>query len=141
MSIHSKARRDARRKKSRGAARPVAARPLDEHAHLVDGQGRIFGGAGLRGEEWLMVLGGKVVTGTDSAAMMLAMLRHVATLREAAGDTVRLSYSTHLGEAATAEAAAEGKTLDEYLAQLDDEREERKLEGDAGAGTHGIAEH
>ena len=36
---------------------------------------------------------------------------------------------------------AEGKTLDEYLAQLDDEREERKLEGDAGAGTHGIAEH
>ena len=131
MSIHSKARRDARRKKSR-TPRPGPARPLAEHAHLVDGQGRIFGGAGLRGEEWLMVLGGKVVTATDSAAMMLAMLKHVAALREAAGDTVRLTYSTHLGEVATAEAAAEGRTLDEYLAQLDAEREERKREPGTG---------
>ena len=131
MSIHSKARRDARRKKSR-TPRPGPPRPLAEHAHLVDGQGRIFGGAGLRGEEWLMVLGGKVVTATDSAAMMLAMLKHVAALREAAGDTVRLTYSTHLGEVATAEAAAEGRTLDEYLAQLDAEREERKREPGTG---------
>ena len=128
MSIHSKARRDARRKKSR-TPRPGPARPLAEHAHLVDG---IFGGAALRGEEWLMVLGGKVVTATDSAAMMLAMLKHVAALREAAGDTVRLTYSTHLGEVATAEAAAEGRTLDEYLAQLDAEREERKRESGTG---------
>ena len=131
MSIHSKARRDARRKKSR-TPRPGPARPLAEHAHLVDGHGTIFGGAALRGEEWLMVLGGKVVTGTDSAAMMLAMLKHVAALREAAGDTVRLTYSTHLGEVATAEAAAEGRTLDEYLAQLDAEREERKRESGTG---------
>ena len=67
-----------------------------------------------------------------SAAMMLAMLKHVAALRAAAGDTVRLTYSTHLGEVATAEAAAEGRTLDEYLAQLDAEREERKREPGTG---------
>ena len=134
MSIHSKAKRDARKKKAKSAARSASPRPLAEHAHLTDGSGRIFGGAALRGQEWLMVLGGKVVTGTDSAAMMLAMLRHVASLREAAGDTVRLSHSTQLGDAATAEAAALGKTLDEYLAELDAEREERALEGDAAAG-------
>ena len=124
MSIQSKAKRDARKKKAK-SSRPGPARPLAEHAHLVDGSGRLFGGAALRGDEWLMVLGGKVVTGTDSAAMMLAMLKHVASLREAAGDTVRLSYSTQLGDAATAEATAVGKTLDEYLAELDAEREER----------------
>lgn len=134
MSIHSKAKRDARRKKAKAAARP--ARPLAEHAHLIDAHGRIFGGAALRGQEWLMMLGGKAVTGTDSAAMMLAMLKHVAGLREAAGDTVRLSVSTQLSDAATAEAAALGKTLDEYLAELDAEREERAAEkgGDAGDG-------
>ena len=123
MSIGSKARRDARRKK---AAKAGPARPLVEHAHLVDGRGGVFGGAGLRGKEWVLVLGGKPAARTDSAAMVLAMLQHVAALRDGAGDAVRLSFSTQLRDAATAEAAAEGKTLDEYLAQLEAERAERE---------------
>jgi hypothetical protein len=122
MSIGSKARRDARRKK---AAKAGPARPLVEHAHLVDGRGGVFGGAGLRGKEWVLVLGGKPAARTDSAAMVLAMLKHVAELKETAGDAVRLSYSTQLRDAATAEASAEGKTLDEFLAQLEAERAER----------------
>jgi hypothetical protein len=122
MSIHSKAKRDARRKKT---AKAAPARPLVEHAHLVDGRGGVFGGAVQRGREWVLVLGGKPAARTDSAAMVLAMLTHVAALRETAGDAVRLSYSTQLRDAATAEAAAEGKTLDDYLAQLEAERAER----------------
>ena len=48
MSIHSKGRRDARKKKAKSAARARPARPMTEHAHLLDGEGRVFGGAALR---------------------------------------------------------------------------------------------
>jgi hypothetical protein len=122
MSIGSKAKRDARKKK---AAKSAPARPPAEHAHLVDGRGVVFGGAVRRAQEWVLVIGGKPAARTDSAAMVLAMLKHVAELKETAGDAVRLSYSTQLRDAATAEASAEGKTLDEFLAQLEAERAER----------------
>ena len=125
MSIHSKGRRDARKKKAKSAARAHPARPMTEHAHLLDGEGRVFGGAALRGEEWVVVLGGKPAAATDSAAMAIALLRHVAALREAAGDAVKLTCSTWLQETATSEARAEGKTLEEYLAMLEAERVER----------------
>lgn len=130
MSIGSKAKRDARRKK---AAKAGPARPLAEHAHLVDGRGAVFGGAVARGKEWVLVLGGQPAARTDSAAMVLAMLAHVARLRDAAGDAVRLSYSTQLRDAATAEAQAEGRTLDEYLAQLEAERAERDAAAESNA--------
>ncbi len=73
----------------------------------------------------MMVMGGKVITGTDSAGMAIAMLKHVAALRESAGLPVSLSYSTQLRDAATVEAEAVGKTLDEYLDVLEQERIER----------------
>ena len=133
MSIRSKAKRDARRKKAASASRTRLARPMQEHAHLIDGEGRIFGGAGLHGQQWAIVLGGKVVARTESAAMTIAMLKHVAGLQESHGE-VRLSYSTQLSEAATAEAAAEGKTLDEFLAQLEAERQERNAPADGEPG-------
>ncbi|KFN48725.1 hypothetical protein [Arenimonas composti] len=125
MSIHSKSRRDARRKNAKSAP---AQRPPTEHAHLVDGRGAVFGGAVCRAGAWVLVLGGKPAARTDSAAMVLAMLKHVASLREGAGDAVRLTLSTQLRDAATTEAAEDGKTLDEYLAQLAAEREERLAE-------------
>ena len=131
MSIQSKARRDARKKTAKAASRARPPLPLAEHAHLLDGDGRVFGGAVLRGEEWVVVLGGKPAAKTDSAAMVIAMLKHVAALREAAGDQVRLDYSTHLQAAATAEAEAEGRTLDDYLAMLEAERAERDAGDDA----------
>jgi hypothetical protein len=125
MSVRSKAKRDARKKKSKMPRTSVPSHALVEHAHLIDGQGKVLGGAGLRGEEWVLVLGGKVMAGTDSAAMVLAMLKHVARLQEHSGASVRLDYSTHLRDSATAEAVAEGKSLDEYLALLEAEREDR----------------
>lgn len=124
MSTRSKAKRDARKKKLKGASRGAPARQITEHAHLVV-DGKIVGGAGLRDSEWALVLGGKVMAATESAAMILAMLKHVATLQEQTGQAVQLNYSTQLRDAATAEAEAEGKTLDEYLAVLEAEREER----------------
>src|SRR6478735_6253903 len=125
MSIRSKAKRDARKKRQRSPVRAGAARAIEEHAHLLDERGSIFGGAGRRGSEWVLVLGGKVATATDSPAMILAMLKHVAELRESAGGGVQLNYSNQLRDAATAEAEAEGKTLEEFLAMLEAERLER----------------
>jgi hypothetical protein len=124
MSTRSKAKRDARKKKSKGISRGAPSRQIVEHAHLIVGE-KIVGGAGLRGSEWVLVLGRDVVAGTDSAAMIMAMLKHVAALQEQTGETVGLTYSTHLRNAATAEAEAEGKTLEAYLAELEAEREER----------------
>ena len=125
MSIRSKAKRDARKKKQRSPARAGAARAIKEHAHLLDEHGNVFGGAGRRGAEWVLVLGGKVATATESPAMILAMLKHVSGLREAAGGGVQLNYSNQLRDAATAEAESQGKTLEEFLAMLEAERDER----------------
>ena len=61
----------------------------------------------------------------NSAAMILAMLKHTASVRESEGVSVRLTYSTTLKTAATQEAEAEGKTLDAYLEVLEAERIER----------------
>ena len=123
MSMHSKAKRDARKKKSKGVSRGAPLRQIVEHAHLIVDQ-KIVGGAGLRGGEWVLVLGGKVMAATESAAMLLAMLKRVATLQEETGQTVELSYSTQLRDAATVEAEAAGKSLEAYLAELEAEREE-----------------
>jgi len=135
MSIRSKAKRDARKKKQRSPGRAGAARPIEEHAHLLDEHGNVFAGAGRRGSEWVLVLGGKVATATDSPAMIIAMLKHVAGLREAAGGGVQLNYSTQLRDAATAEAEREGKTLDKLLAMLEAERDERSADAQESDAT------
>lgn len=133
MSIRSKAKRDARKKQSKGVSRGAPSRPIVEHAHLLVDR-NIVGGAGRRGSEWVLVLGREVVAATESAAMILAMLKRVASLQEATGQTVELNYSTQLRDAATAEAEAEGKSLDDYLVELEAEREERANDAGQGAG-------
>ena len=60
------------------------------------------------------------------------MLKHVAELRENAGGGVQLNYSNQLRDAATAEAEAEGKTLEEFLAMLEAERLERSNDAPEG---------
>ena len=96
MSKQSKAKRDARKKKE--PARPIRrlGSTLRPHARLVDAAGEVFGGAGFRDGEWLMVLAGQVVARTESAAMMIAMLRHAATVLEAPGRTIALNCSPTL---------------------------------------------
>ncbi len=125
MSIRSKAKRDANKKKRPKLGAGRAAPVLRPHAEILDGEGNIVGGAGLRSGEWVMVMNGQEVAATDSPAMILAMLTHAATTREEAGLQVELRYSTELRDAATVEAASEGKTLEQYLAMLEAERVER----------------
>ncbi|HEY2346389.1 MAG TPA: hypothetical protein VGH80_10960 [Xanthomonadaceae bacterium] len=125
MSIHSKARRDARKKKQGKQRRGAAARTIEPHATLHDGGGALLAGAGRRGNEWVIVLDGKVVAGTESPAMTMAMLRHMASVRESEGLPVRLAYSTQLKSLASLEATRQGKTLAELLSALETERLER----------------
>lgn len=125
MSRNSKARRHARRKKE--PKRPIRrlGAPLQPHAQLETGDGNTVGGAGWRDGEWLTVLGGQVVARTQSAAMTLAVLRHIVALQEQAGLAVKLTYSPTMETVATREAAAAGTSLEEYLQMLEQERAER----------------
>ncbi len=125
MSRDSKARRDARRKKE--PRRPIRrlGGALQPHAQLETGDGNTVGGAGWRDGEWLTVLGGQVAARTPSAALTLAMLRHVVAVQGQAGTELRLTISPALETAATREAAAEGRSLEEHLHVLEQERLER----------------
>ena len=123
MSKLSKSRRDARRKSMPARpSRPDAARV---HAQLRDGSGRVLAGAALREGEWSMVLAGRVVATTESAAMVLAMLHHTAAVQARGGVRTELAMTRTLEAAATAEAADAGHTLDEHLAWLEAERQTR----------------
>lgn len=95
------------------------------HAQLRDGDGLVVAGATLEDGEWTMVLGGRAVATTASAAMLLAMLRHTAAVQGAKGVRTRLAVSKALDAAANAEAAAEGRTLAAHLDWLEAERRTR----------------
>lgn len=101
-----------------------AGRSMPAHAHLVDAIEGVVGGVALRGDEWAVVLHGRVVAATESAGLAIAMLRHTASLLVKAGRPVRVDVADVLRERATEEGAAAGKTLDDYLAYLEAERAE-----------------
>ncbi|WP_206860172.1 hypothetical protein [Lysobacter changpingensis] len=125
MSRNSKAKRDARKKKEPGRPIRRLGAALQPHAQLLDADDAAIGGVGWRDGEWLLVLGGQVAARSDSAAMALAMLRHVVAVQERAGRELRLEASPPLLNAAAREAAAVGLTLEEHLAALEQERMER----------------
>ncbi|MDG2517082.1 hypothetical protein [Lysobacter soli] len=126
MSRNSKAKRDARKKKE--PSRPIRrlGDALQPHAQLLDADDAAIGGVGWRDGEWLLVLGSQVVARSDSAAMALAMLRHVVAVQERNGRELRLEASAPLLNAAGREAAALGRSLEEHLAALEQERVERE---------------
>lgn len=132
MSRNSKVRRDARRKKEPKRAIRRLGGALQPHAQLEDAAGNSVGGAGFRDGQWLTVLGGQVVARTPSAAMTLAMLRHLATLQVAGGTALKLTHSPAMEAVASREAAEAGMSLEDYLAALEQERQERSMQ-DAGA--------
>lgn len=134
MSRNSKARRDARRKKE--PRRPIRrlGSQLQPHAQLEMADGNTIGGAGFRDGEWLTVLGSRVVARTQSAAMTLAVLRHLVALQEQAGHAVRLTYSPAMEAVATREAGVAGKSLEDYLQELEHERAQRDAVGEAEDG-------
>lgn len=126
MSRNSKAKRDTRKKKE--PSRPIRrlGDALQPHAQLLDADDVSIGGVGWRDGEWLLVLGSQVAARSDSAAMALAMLRHVVAVQERNGRELRLEASAPLLNAAGREAAALGRTLEEHLAALEQERVERE---------------
>ena len=139
MSRNSKARRDARKKKE--PKRPIRrlGSQLQPHAQLETADGNTIGGAGFRDGEWFTVLGGQVVARTQSAAMTLAMLRHIVAVQAQAGQVVKLTHSPAMETVATREAAAEGHSLEEYLLLLERERAERTTaspDDSSGETTH-----
>lgn len=106
---------------------------MPAHARLLDGTDGVMGGIALRGDEWVVVLQGRVVAATESAGLAIAMLRHTSTLLAGAGHAVRVKTSETLRVRATEEGAAAGKSLDDYLAYLEAERAELARERE-GAG-------
>ena len=97
---------------------------------------------GLQGTEWLLSVGGQTMGGGDNPVPMLAMLMHLQKMQQQEGNTVTLEYSTQLTQFVADLAADEGKTPDEYLAQLatefensgDGEEEETSPEAEASEG-------
>lgn len=131
MSRHSKLKRQARLKREGGRPIRRLGAPLQPHATLTDEAGNVVGGGGLRDREWVMLLGGQVVTSTESPALLVAVLRHTqSVLREERA--LRLEVSPTLLAAATEEAQAHGHTLDAYIALLEQERAERDADTPVG---------
>lgn len=107
-------------------------RSMPAHAHLRDDQGHVLGGIALRGEDWLVVVEGRVAAATESAGLAIAMLKHTASLLKRAGRAVTVDTSEMLRERATREGEAAGQSLDEYLDFLEAERAERARERGMG---------
>ena len=121
MSIQSKAKRDANRKKAARERRTVDAprSAIEAHAELRDSAGALLGGIARQHGEWVLGLDGQMVGGSGSAATILAMLKRAATMHERAGNRVVLKFSDALRDAAQSEAGAQGLSFDEFEARLE----------------------
>lgn len=127
----SKPPRHPRKRPGTGGARDA----MPVHARLVDSAGDVVGGVARREEDWVAVIGGRVVATTESAGLAIAMLRHTATLLAGAGRPVRIDVADTLRDAATAEGLLVGKPLEDYLAFLETERAELAREKSGGPPT------
>ncbi|QWP75259.1 hypothetical protein J5226_16710 [Lysobacter sp. K5869] len=122
MSINSKARRDAKKRKLERArtAAPVAAN-IEPHAELRDADGRLLGGIVRRDGEWTLGLGGRIVGGSESAARVLALLERAAALHRRDGAQVSLGCSSALRTAADRELAERGVSFEQFREELEKE--------------------
>lgn len=109
---------------------------MQVHAQLKSADDRVLAGAIFDAGEWTLMLGGEPVANTPSAAMLIAMLRHIAASRRAQGMTTSLSVSKALDAAAAAEAQAQGRTLVEHLDWLEAERRSRNESPPPAPTTH-----
>ena len=120
MSIQSKARRDARRRKEqREHNRARAGAPaIEPHAELRDRERRLLAGIVRRDGEWVLGMDGRIAGHSESAAQVLALIMQAGELHERKGTPVRLMYSDALRDAAQAEAKEKGQTFEEFKAEL-----------------------
>lgn len=124
MSIQSKARRDARKRKAAKAANAPAApaQPaIEPHADLRDADGTLLGGIVRREGEWTLGLGGRIAGTSESPARVLALLQRARDHYVREGRTVQLKVSPALAEAVRADVDAQGTSFDAYKAALDAE--------------------
>ena len=124
MSINSKVRRDARKRrmeKLRNAPPAAGAVAIEPHAELRDEAGQLLGGIVRRDGEWTLGLGGRIVGGSDSAARVLAMLKRAAVLHERDGASIQLTCSPALSAAAQREVSEQGLSFEQYQSRLEEE--------------------
>jgi hypothetical protein len=136
VSRNSKAKRDQRKKKQpkRPFARLGGEQPVVNHAVLQDADGHVVAAIGQQSAgEWVLGIGGQTMGSADNPVPMLAMLKHLANVQEKEGKTVNLHYSEQLQQMIDDLAADEGKTAEEYLAQLVSEFEGGEEEDEAAS--------
>lgn len=123
MSIQSKARRDARkRKEQRERNRSRAGAPaIEPHAELRDLEGQLLAGIVRQAGVWVLGMDGRIVGSSDSAAQVLMLIRRAQRLHDDKGIPVKLVYSDALRDDAELEAAVHGKSLADYETQLEEE--------------------
>ena len=123
MSIQSKARRDARkRKEQREHNRARAGAPaIEPHAELRDADGKLLAGVVRQAGVWVLGMDGRIAGSSDSAAQMLMLIRRAQRLHDEKGIPVKLVYSDALRDEAELEAATHGKSLADYETQLEEE--------------------
>ena len=121
MSIQSKARRDARKRKTQ-RERPArgGAAPIEPHAELRDRDGNLLAGIVRQSGAWVLGVDGRIVGSSDSAAQVLMLIRRAQRLHDAQGVPVKLVYSDALRDGAELEAASHGKSLADYEKQLEE---------------------
>ena len=138
MSIHSKGRREAKKKQAERERNQAAANPppkavVEPHAELRDQQRTLLAGIVRRDGEWVLGMDGKIAGETPSAARVLALIMQAAELHERNGTPVRLMYSDALKEAAHAEVAEQGMDFESWKRQL---AGELGIAGGDAPGTH-----
>ena len=123
MSIQSKARRDARKRKAtRERNQAQAGRPpIEPHAELRDSEGKLLAGVVRQAGVWVLGMDGRIAGSSDSAAQMLMLIRRAQRLHDEKGIPVKLVYSDALRDEAELEAATHGKSLADYETQLEEE--------------------
>ena len=121
MSIQSKARRDARKRKTqRERLARAGAAPIEPHAELRERDGNLLAGIVRQSGAWVLGMDGRIVGSSDSAAQVLMLIRRAQRLHDAQGVPVKLVYSDALRDGAELEAASHGKSLADYEKQLEE---------------------
>lgn len=134
MTVRSKAKRDANRKKQ--DRNEDGGGTVEGHAELRDPSGQLLGGIARKDGEWVLGLDGRMVGGSDSAATILSMLKRAAAMHERAGNRVTLKFSDALRAAAEEDARLQGMSLEAFQERLERELPRAEAPVSAPPSTH-----
>ena len=98
MSIQSKARREAKKRKATKERNVARANTLaiEPHAELRNPQGDLLAGIVRRDGEWVLGMDGRIAGHSESAAQVLALIMQAGELHERNGTPVRLMLSLEM---------------------------------------------